>query len=103
MYKIWKIIDFFFQDLSHKLGHGYKKGYLSDKGTYGWLLFYPESLVKECRSRAWIRYFIQNFEGLIQNFDGISRISRYFSRVKFPFLSGFGFEIEFFGAMTENR
>ena len=75
---------------------------LSDKGTYGGLLFYPKTLVKECRSRAWIRYFIQNFEGLIQNFDGISRISGYFSRAEFPFLSGFGFGIELFGAMIEN-
>ena len=76
---------------------------LSDKGTYEGLLFYPESLVKEGRSRTWIRFFIQNFEGLIQNFDGISRNSRYFSRAEFPFLSGFGFGIEFFGAMIENR
>ena len=68
---------------------------LSDKGTYEGLLFYPESLVKEGRSWAWIRF-------LIQNFDGISRISRYFSRAEFPFLSGFGFGIEFFGAMIEN-
>ena len=58
-------------------------------------MFNPETLVEEGKSRAWIRFFIRIFEGLIfgEFLD---------PHDKFSFLSGIGFEIEFFGAMTEN-
>ena len=71
---------------------------LSDKGTYDELLFYPETLVKESRSQAWISLFYPEFRRF--DFRVISHVPH--SLFKKAFLSGFGFGTECFGAMIEN-
>ena len=74
------------------------------RGSY---FFYPETLVKDFKSQAWIRFFIRICEDLI---FGVF----FHSCAKFAFLSGFhyvqfGFFIwiwirsKFFGAMTESE
>ena len=56
---------------------------LIESGRYAVVFFYPETLVREDKSRAWIRLFIRNFEGLI--FDEFLD-----PRGKFSFYPDFG-------------